>query len=183
MTQTPLAVDLDGTLILTDTLHESAVRGLRARPLSVLQIPFWLVQGKAALKQRLSALTDFDAVALPYNEPLLEWLRAEHAQGRKLILCTAADRSLANAVAEHLGIFDDVMASDGHHNLSAEHKGAALEARFGRGGFDYAGNSSADLPVWQRARRAIVVTASASVELGRLRHPAAPAPDRAAADR
>jgi 4-hydroxybenzoate polyprenyltransferase/phosphoserine phosphatase len=164
LTPTPLAVDLDGTLILTDTLHESAVRALRARPLSVLQIPFWLAQGKAALKQRLSALTDFDAAALPYNEPLLEWLRAEHAQGRKLILCTAADTSMAHAVAEHTGIFDEVMASDGHHNLSAENKGAALEARFGRGGFDYAGNSSADLPVWRRSRRAIVVNASASVE-------------------
>ena len=86
MTQTPLAVDLDGTLILTDTLHESAVRALCARPLSVLQIPFWLARGKAALKQWLSALTEFDAASLPYNQPLLEWLRAQHAQGRKLIL-------------------------------------------------------------------------------------------------
>ena len=164
MTQTPLAVDLDGTLILTDTLHESAVRALRARPLSVLQIPFWLAQGKAVLKQRLSGLTDFDASSLPYNEPLLEWLRAQQAQGRQLILCTAAHTSMAQAVAEYTGVFDDVMASDGHHNLSADNKGAALEARFGRGGFDYAGNSAADIPVWQRARRAIVVNASTSVQ-------------------
>lgn len=164
MTQTPLAVDLDGTLILTDTLHESAVRALRARPLSVFQIPFWLAQGKAVLKQRLSGLTDFDASSLPYNEPLLEWLRAQQAQGRQLILCTAAHTSMAQAVAEYTGVFDDVMASDGHHNLSADNKGAALEARFGRGGFDYAGNSAADIPVWQRARRAIVVNASTSVQ-------------------
>ena len=164
MTQTPLVVDLDGTLILTDTLHESVVRALRARPLSMLQIPLWLARGKAALKQRLAALTDFDAASLPYNQPLLDWLRAEHARGRQLILCTAADTSMAHAVAEHIGIFDEIMASDGHHNLSAENKGAALEARFGRAGFDYAGNSSADLPVWRRARHAIVVNASASVE-------------------
>ena len=83
MTQTPLAVDLDGTLILTDTLHESAVRALRARPLSVLQIPFWLVQGKAALKHRISALTDVDAAARPYNDPLLAWPPAQNAQVRK----------------------------------------------------------------------------------------------------
>ena len=164
MTQTPIAVDLDGTLILTDTLHESALRALRARPLSVLRIPFWLARGKATLKQQLAAISEFDAAALPYNEPLLEWLRSQHAQGRKLILCTAADASIAHAVAEHIGIFDEVMASDGHHNLSRDNKASALEARFGRGGFDYAGNSSADLPVWQRARRAIVVNASASVQ-------------------
>lgn len=164
MTQTPLAVDLDGTLILTDTLHESALRALRARPLSVLRLPFWLAQGKAVLKQRLAALSDFDAAALPYNEPLLDWLRSQHAQGRKLILCTAADASIAHAVAEHTGIFDEVMASDGHHNLSGDNKASVLEARFGRGGFDYAGNSVADIPVWQQARRAVVVNAPASVQ-------------------
>lgn len=164
MTQTPLAVDLDGTLILTDTLHESALRALRARPLSVLQFPFWLAQGKAVLKQRLAALSDFDSAALPYNEPLLVWLRTQHTQGRKLILCTAADASIAHAVAEHIGIFDEVMASDGRHNLSGNNKASALEARFGRGGFDYAGNSVADIPVWQHARYAVVVNAPASVE-------------------
>ena len=164
MTQTPLAVDLDGTLILTDTLHESALRALRARPLSVLRIPFWLARGKAALKQRLASLSEFDAAALPYNAPLIDWLRIQRSLGRKLILCTAADVSIAHAVAEHIGIFDEVMASDGHHNLSSDNKASALEARFGRGGFDYAGNSSKDVPVWQRARRAIVVNASASVQ-------------------
>ena len=164
MTLIPLAVDLDGTLIHTDTLHESAVRALRAHPLSVLAMPFWLARGKAFLKQRLAAHSEFDPAALPYNGPLLDWLRAQKSQGRPLILCTAADQSMAMAVAEHTDLFDDVMASDGHHNLSSRNKASALEARFGRGGFDYAGNSAADMPVWQSARRAIVVNAPASVE-------------------
>ncbi len=164
MTQPPLAVDLDGTLILTDTLHESAVRALRAHPWSVLRIPFWLATGKAFMKQRLAALTHVDASALPYNLPLLDWLRTQQAQGRKLVLCTAADASIANAVAAHTGIFDEVMSSDGQHNLSGVNKARALEGRFGRGGFDYAGNSATDLPVWQCARRAIVVNAPTSVQ-------------------
>ena len=164
MTSIPLAVDLDGTLILTDTLHESALRALRGHPLQVLRIPLWLARGKASLKQQLAALTEFDAAALPYNLPLIDWLRAQRAQGRRLILCTASDQSMAEAVAQHLDLFDEVMASDGRHNLSARNKAAALEARYGRGGFDYAGNSHDDLPVWQAAREAIVVNASLNVE-------------------
>ena len=164
MTAIPLAVDLDGTLIQTDTLHESAVRALRTHPLQTLQIPLWLAQGKAHLKQRLANLTDFDASALPYNHALIVWLKEQRALGRHLILCTASDRSMADAIARHLGIFDEVMASDGVRNLSARHKAAALKERFGHQGFDYAGNSVDDLPVWSEARHAIVVNAPASVQ-------------------
>jgi 4-hydroxybenzoate polyprenyltransferase/phosphoserine phosphatase len=164
LTAIPLAVDLDGTLILTDTLHESAVRALRSHPLQTLQIPLWLAQGKAFLKQRLANLTEFDATALPYNHDLLVWLKEQRALGRRLILCTASDRLMADAVASHLGIFDEVMASDGVNNLSALHKAAALKERFGHQGFDYAGNSADDLPVWSEARHAIVVNASTSVQ-------------------
>ncbi len=163
MTAIPLAVDLDGTLILTDTLHESAVRGLRSHPLQTLQIPLWLARGKAYLKQRLAALTDFDPAALPYNHALIAWLKEQRANGRQLILCTASDQLIAHAIAKHLGIFDDVMASDGTHNLSAANKAATLTQRFGHKGFDYVGNSSDDLHVWSAARRAVVVNASAQV--------------------
>ena len=164
MTSIPLAVDLDGTLILTDTLHESAIRALRSQPLTALRIPAWLAQGKAHLKAKLAALTEFDAASLPYNPPLIEWLKTQRLQGRRLILCTASDRLMADAVAAHLGLFDEVMASDGQHNLSAQNKAAALASRFGHQGFDYAGNSQDDMPVWKVARHAIVVNASVRVE-------------------
>jgi 4-hydroxybenzoate polyprenyltransferase/phosphoserine phosphatase len=160
----PLAVDLDGTLVLTDTLHEAALRALRERPLALLRLPFWLLQGRAEVKQRLAGLSRFDPTALPYNQPLLDWLTTQRAQGRKLILCTAADRSIADAIASHLGIFDEVLASDGQTNLGGQHKAEALERRFGAGGFDYAGNARTDLKVWRRARRAVVVNASPAVQ-------------------
>ncbi len=163
MRQLPLIVDLDGTLILTDTLHESALRALRDRPLALMRIPYWLSIGKACLKQRLAACTGFDAASLPYNQQFLSWLMAQREQGRALILCTASDQSIAQAVADHLGLFDAVMASDGKHNLAGSNKADALVARYGKGGFDYAGNAAADLKVWQHARRAIVVNASASL--------------------
>jgi 4-hydroxybenzoate polyprenyltransferase len=159
----PLVIDLDGTLIRTDMLHESALRIFRDRPFDTLRIPFWLSQGKASLKRNLAERTDFDPTSLPYNLELLDWLKQQRAIGRKLILCTASDHSIAIAISEHLGIFDEVMASDGVTNLAGKHKAEALENRFGKVGFDYAGNSRADLAVWQSARQAVVVNASSDL--------------------
>ena len=159
MSQPPLVVDLDGTLIRTDMLHESAIRLLRDAPWRVLQLPGWLAQGKAALKQRLAGVNGFDAEILPYHADLLTWLKAQREAGRKLVLCTASDAAIARDIAAHLGIFDEVMASDGARNLAGRHKAQALIERFGQGGYDYAGNADADLAVWQGARRAIVVAA------------------------
>lgn len=164
MNPVALVVDLDGTLIRTDMLHESALMALRYRPLDVLRIPYWLMRGKALLKRRLAPRVDFDPGSLPYHHELLNWLKEQRAGNRKLILCTASDLSIATTISEHLGIFDEVMASDGVRNLAGDHKAKVLEERFGQGGFDYAGNSRADLAVWKRARRAVLVNASAALE-------------------
>ncbi|HBF51180.1 MAG TPA: UbiA family prenyltransferase [Massilia sp.] len=156
----PIVVDLDGTLIHTDMLHESALWLLRDNPLHVLRIPRWLMSGKPVLKQKLAAAATFHPASLPYNQPLLAWLQGQRAAGRKLILCTASDHTIAHAISGHLGMFDEVMASDGKVNLAGSCKARALVQRFGEGGFDYVGNSNADLAVWALARRAIVVNAS-----------------------
>nr|VFJ67928.1 MAG: 4-hydroxybenzoate polyprenyltransferase [Candidatus Kentron sp. FW] len=158
-----LVVDLDGTLIRTDMLHESALRVFRDHPWDTPRIPFWIARGRAVLKQNLALRTDFDPKTLPYNEELLGWLKNQRSEGRKLILCTASDRSIAISIAEHLDIFDEVIASDGSKNIAGEHKAETLEQRFGRSGFDYVGNSKADVPVWERARCAVVVNASGSL--------------------
>lgn len=159
----PLVVDLDGTLVQTDTLHESALQLLRDHPLAALKIPVWLMTGKARMKHRLSELATPNPATLPYQADLLAWLRAEKAAGRHLVLCTASDRTVADRIAQHLALFDEVMASDSRINLAGENKAQALVARFGERGFDYAGNSNADLPVWARARQAIVVSAPSSL--------------------
>jgi len=159
----PLAVDLDGTLIRADMLCESALACLRVAPLSALRWPFWLARGKAYLKRRLGEGIAFDPAVLPYHKPLLDWLRQQRQAGRRLALCTASDQAVAQAIANHLGLFDEVIASDGATNLKGQAKADALCARFGPRGFDYAGNDAADLAVWRQARRAIVVNASAAV--------------------
>ena len=163
MVEQPLVVDLDGTLIYSDMLHESALRVFRDSPFETFRILFLLPKGKAFLKQHLASLTEFDPKTLPYNKELLEWLKQQRAESRRLILCTASDRSIADPIAEHLGIFDEVIASNGVSNIAGEHKAAALVQRFEHCGYDYAGNSHKDLPVWLHARKAIVVNGSSDL--------------------
>ncbi len=159
----PLCVDLDGTLIRTDLLHESTLKLLRGGPHLVLALPLWLASGKASLKRRIAGRVSLDARSLPYDEAVVDWIRGERAAGRRVVLCTASDASYAKEVADHLGLFDEVIASDGETNVSAHRKAALLAERFGDGGFDYAGNSHDDLHVWGKARRAILVGAPAAV--------------------
>ncbi len=156
----PLCVDLDGTLIRTDVLWESLVRLLARNPLYLVAVVVWWMRGRAHLKAELARRVQLDVAALPYQPEFLQWLRQQKAAGRELYLVTASDVRLAGAVADHLGLFTEVLASDGRHNLRGKAKGARLAERFGDAGFDYAGNSSVDLPVWERGRRAIVVNAS-----------------------
>lgn len=166
----PLAVDLDGTLIATDLLWEGLFALLKKNPLYLFLVPVWLVGGPARLKQEIAARIDIDPASLPYRQPLLERLRAEHAQGRKIVLATGTPRKFAEAIALHLGIFDRVLATDGKDNLTSDKKRASLVAAYGDGGFDYAGNSRHDLKVFDAARRAIVVAPDRSAARWQARH-------------
>jgi 4-hydroxybenzoate polyprenyltransferase len=154
----PLAVDLDGTLIATDLLWEGLFKLLRQQPLAIFMVPFWLFHGPARLKQEIAERVDLDASALPYRQAMLERLAAERATGRRLILATGTPRKFADAVASHLGLFDEVLATENGTNLTCARKRAALVAAYGDAGFDYAGNSSHDVSVFDAARRAIVVS-------------------------
>ena len=114
MTQAvPLCVDLDGSLIHSDLLLESFLLLIKQNPLYVFIAPVWLLRGKAHLKAQIARRVALNGAALPYTQPFVDWLRAQKAAGRPLWLCTAADARLAQAVADHLGIFDGVLASNG----------------------------------------------------------------------
>ncbi|MBT8408180.1 MAG: UbiA family prenyltransferase [Alphaproteobacteria bacterium] len=160
-----LAVDLDGTLIASDMLHESFWATLGSDRGQVLRAAArFLTGGRAALKATLAKAADVDVALLPDKSAVLEEIRARKAAGAHVVLATASDQGIAQAVADHLGIFDEVMASDGETNLKARAKAAALAEKFGKSGFAYIGDSAADLPVWSEASEAISVDAPESLK-------------------
>lgn len=154
-----IVVDLDGTLVLSDTLHESILLLLKQASASILFMPFWLLSGKATFKSKLAESVSLNVDLLPYNQELIDWLTKQRACGKKIVLSTAADHKIARAVAEHLALFDEVFASDGKTNQAGSNKRLILDERFGPNSWDYAGNSKVDLDVWTAANHAIVVNA------------------------
>ncbi len=165
----PLCVDLDGTLVKSDTLLDAFCQLLRRRPLEAWQAPLWLAKGRANLKNQVNRRAPLDASQLPYNSSLLSFLHAQRREGRPIYLTTGAEGDIAERVAAHLGIFHGVLASDGVTNLTHSRKLNSLKARFGQ--FDYVGNSRADLPLLSNAREAMLANPTLGLRLSlRLRH-------------
>lgn len=154
----PLYVDLDGTLLRGDSLHEACLR-LAVRPTAWPSALRALFAGKAAFKQAVSAHAGLRAEALPYRKDFLDWLRVQRESGRRLILATGADRVIADEVARHLGLFDAVLASDGQTNLTGASKLKAIEAHAAGASFAYAGDGQVDLPIWAAASSVVLVGA------------------------
>lgn len=161
--QPVLAVDLDGTLLRSDLLHESFWSAFGKSWQNIFLSVGALGSGRAALKRFLVSASDFQVTNLPYNDKVIAFIVAWREAGGRTALVTASDQIFADAIATHLGIFDEAHGSDGRKNLKGEHKGEFLEQRFGPKGFAYMGDSKADLPVWKRAAKAITVNAPAAL--------------------
>ena len=163
MNKPALVIDLDGTLIRSDLLYETLFSFLARKFLAVGLLVLACLRGKASLKAFLAEQTDLDVRLLPYNQAVLDLIKEAKADGRRVALVTASNQRLADKVAAHLGLFDLVEGSSGTLNLRGQSKAERLVALFGAGGFDYAGDSSVDLPVWRQANRAITVGASVAL--------------------
>ncbi|MBN9070859.1 MAG: UbiA family prenyltransferase [Rhizobiales bacterium] len=166
----PFAVDLDGTLIATDLLWEGLFLLIRKNPLCLFMVPVWLLSGPARLKQEIARRVDIEPALLPYRSEVIALIEQEHGAGRTVILATGSPRKFADAIADHLGLFDAVMATEGGRNLTSERKREALTEAYGDGGFDYAGNSRHDIKVFDSARRALVVGPDRAAARWRAKH-------------
>ncbi len=159
-----LCVDLDGTLVRGNVVWECVLALLKTRPIYVLLLPFWLLRGRAAFKQKLAAKAQINPASFMYRSEVLALIQREKAAGRRIALVTAADREVAEAVSRYIGFFDEVHASDGHVNLKGANKAAFLTQHFATRGFEYVGDSAADVEVWRHARAAYVVGTQARAD-------------------
>ena len=96
-----LCVDLDGTLIRTDTLLEGILRLLKRDPLVLFSLFAWLIKGRAYLKQKVAERADLNPAEMPYCKELIAFLEAERKLGTRIILATGADERTAASIAAH----------------------------------------------------------------------------------
>jgi len=160
----PLVVDLDGTLLRSDILFEAMLHHIKQGLGSTLQIPLWLLGGKASLKEHLAFNAPLDVTILPYNEEIIALLQQAKQDNRYIVMATASHRIYADRIAAHLGLFDRVIATEQGTNLSSRAKCARLTSAFGHKGFDYIGNSHDDLPVLEAAEHAYLADPDFGVE-------------------
>lgn len=156
-----LVVDLDGTLIRSDTLYETFWAGMADDWRTAFVALAALRHGRAALKRRLAERAPLDPERLPYNDAVLEHIRDWRTAGGRAVLVSAADEGIARTIADHLGLFDEVHGSDGRRNLKGAEKARFVTERYGEQGYAYMGDSAADLAVWKGAQKAITVDAPA----------------------
>ena len=160
---TPLFVDLDGTLVKGDTLHVTIKEIISKRAASLPRLAISIFRGRAHFKKQASIIRLIDVASLPYHPELLFHLIEEKKLGRRLILATGADQKIANAVAAHLKIFDDIIASDGRINLTGANKLRAIRAQVKEAPFDYVGDSITDFPIFLAARKCLLVNPSSGL--------------------
>jgi phosphoserine phosphatase len=163
MSSVPLVVDLDGTLIDGDTLHLSLAQLTRERPWAVPALPFLVLTGRARFKEFVSRHVVLDPASLPYRPDVVAFVKRERATARTVVLATAANKRIADAVAGYLTLFDSVIASDASHNAKGHGKLESIRAHLGVAEFDYVGDSMADVPVFRAARRSYLVCPDAAL--------------------
>jgi 4-hydroxybenzoate polyprenyltransferase len=151
----PLYVDLDGTLVATDTLWESLMMLLKRQPLKMFQIPIWLLKGKAYMKTQIASQIDLAVDILPYREEVLRFVKSERAKGTKVVLATATPASVAEAVAKYLDCFDAVIATTLEKNTIGRAKAEAIQDH-AQGPFAYIGDHRMDLAIWRVAKECLL---------------------------
>jgi len=146
----PLCVDLDGTLIKSDTLLELFLKGLKENPLETFKSLLLLKEGKASFKERLATLVELEVADLTFRQEVLTFVKAQ-PKHREIVLATGAHRIVADRIATQTGLFDNVLATDSSTNLIGSNKLDCLVAKYGEDGFDYIGNDRVDWPIFEAA--------------------------------
>ena len=159
----PICVDLDGTLIRNDVTFWSVKEFIKKNFLNIFKVVFWFLFNRAYMKKMIAQEIELDTGILGYNKKFLDFLIEQRTSGVPLFLATASDEIYAKQIADDLGIFDGVFASNGEVSLASEVKAQTLCAIFGEGGFIYAGNSKDDLAVWSKSGGYILVNPSEKV--------------------
>lgn len=157
----PIFVDMDGTLVKTDVAHELLLQSMKSAG-KFFHLCKLVTAGFSHIKHYLASNTEFSVENLPYNSEVLSYIEEQKQAGRKIILATATDSIIAEQVAAHVAIFDDVISSTPGNNLKGKAKLTAIQSYVDGGEFEYIGDAKVDMPIWRAATTASFVGVSAS---------------------
>jgi 4-hydroxybenzoate polyprenyltransferase len=160
----PLVTDLDGSLIKIDSIFESTILCIKSNIFNIFLIPFLILKGKNHFKNFVTDHSALDPSLFPYNPEVINLLKENKAKGRRIVLSTATTENIAKSVSEHLNIFDKVIFSSRDHNNRANNKAQKLEELYGLKGYDYIGDSIADLPIFESCRKYYLINAPISLK-------------------
>jgi 4-hydroxybenzoate polyprenyltransferase/phosphoserine phosphatase len=154
-----ICADVDGTVLATDLLYESLLYAMKQDVWLIFFLPFWLLRGRAHLKQKLAGRSAGLAVdLLPLNPSVVEYLRAAAESGKQVVLASASDELLVEKLAKRLEFVNSVIGSDGVTNLKGSEKAKAINAALGDAPWEYVGDSRADFEVWREAAHVVCVS-------------------------
>jgi 4-hydroxybenzoate polyprenyltransferase len=153
----PICVDLDGTLIKSDWLHEAIIALIASNPLMIFMVFIWAVRGPLKLKLELEKRVEIDPTSLPYNYEVINYLKDRKKNGYRILLVSATPENVLRCISEYLNLFDQVLGTDSNRNLKGKIKADTLTELFGEFGFEYIGNSNVDLHIWKKSALAHVV--------------------------
>jgi len=156
--EVPLCVDLDGTVLLTDSTWQFFLQALQRKPFSMLSFSPDLLFNRGRFKVKLTDLLE-PQIDWEFDDKVLAYLKEEKKKGRQIYLATGCHTDFAKKIVGHLELFDKVYGSSDGVNFVSSKKAAKLVEEYGEKGFDYIGNSSQDLAVWSRARYGLVANA------------------------
>lgn len=146
-----LIVDLDGSLLRSDSLQELFWRLVILSPgLAFGCILQWVLNGRHAFRLAVAhAVPELSVASWPWNQAVVDLIARYRARGVPIVLMTAADQRVADAVAQHFGWFDQAYGSTLQCDLRGERKRALICELYPTQNTGYVGDSAIDVPVWQ----------------------------------
>jgi len=151
-----LVVDLDNSLLKIDLFKESLGKSLLKRPLVFFKTVMLALNSIALAKTFISKECKTDCHTLPYNNKILDIIDSYRKKGYLILLATGAPQAYAHSIANHLGLFDEVIATNEQINNVGINKLESIKKHV-NDSFIYLNDSVKDLPVWLHCKKAILI--------------------------
>lgn len=159
-----LVVDVDESLIKTDLLAEAMIKYVKLKWSNIFHLALTIFfKDKAILKKMLAEKVSINTENLPFRNAVLSLIKEKRNAGYTVILASASPEKWVFQIANHLELFDFVIASK-DTNLKGIAKYDELVKNFGLKEFEYLGDSNSDISIWQKCGSAILVNPSSRMQ-------------------